>query len=162
MGLVSPTVNLGEDLTLSEGETIVLDVTDQGISYEWSSGETTPTIMVSTAGTYTVTVTNAQGCTATDEIEVTVMTDTQNIIEENLLSVYPNPTIDRITVTIPDHSSTSQTLQLVSANGQVLLQQTLAYQQAQFDTNLRDFPNGLYLIYLITEEGYLVRKVVKE
>ena len=32
--------------------------------YEWSTGETTPTINVSDAGTYTVTITNASGCSA--------------------------------------------------------------------------------------------------
>ena len=34
-------------------------------SYLWSTGATTAAISVTTAGTYTVTVTNASGCTAT-------------------------------------------------------------------------------------------------
>jgi len=35
-----------------------------GVSYLWSTGATTAAITVSVAGTYSVTVTNAQGCTA--------------------------------------------------------------------------------------------------
>jgi hypothetical protein len=35
------------------------------VSYTWSNGETTSTILVNTAGTYTVTVSDANGCTAT-------------------------------------------------------------------------------------------------
>ncbi len=37
-----------------------------GFSYAWSDGSTTPSITVSTSGTYCVTVTDANGCTAVD------------------------------------------------------------------------------------------------
>ncbi len=43
-------------------------------SYQWSTGEATPTIDVSTAGTYTCIVTNDQGCSATATFEVNVYT----------------------------------------------------------------------------------------
>ncbi|MBL0024883.1 MAG: hypothetical protein IPO98_07605 [Saprospiraceae bacterium] len=38
-----------------------------GTGYAWNTGTTTSSLVVSTAGTYTVTVTNANGCTATSE-----------------------------------------------------------------------------------------------
>jgi trimeric autotransporter adhesin len=41
-------------------------------NYTWSTTENTPQIIVTQAGTYTVTVTNAQGCTGTDSQTVTV------------------------------------------------------------------------------------------
>jgi uncharacterized repeat protein (TIGR01451 family) len=41
-------------------------------SYLWSTGETTRTIIVSTTGTYSVTVTNAGGCTAADSHAITI------------------------------------------------------------------------------------------
>jgi len=43
-----------------------------GTSYIWSSGETTAVIVKGTAGTYTVTVTNANGCTDTATATVVV------------------------------------------------------------------------------------------
>jgi PKD repeat protein len=47
----------------------------QGYSYFWTPGSlTTPTIVVTSAGTYSVTVTDANGCTATDAI--TIVQDT--------------------------------------------------------------------------------------
>lgn len=39
-------------------------------SYLWSTGATTPTIQISTFGTYSVTVTNASGCTTTSSFQV--------------------------------------------------------------------------------------------
>lgn len=43
---------------------------DATATYVWSTGETTPTIDVVTPGTYTVTVTNQFGCTATKSAEL--------------------------------------------------------------------------------------------
>jgi len=41
--------------------------TNTGTSYLWSNGATTPTITVSTAGTYSVTVTDSTGCIRTSQ-----------------------------------------------------------------------------------------------
>jgi gliding motility-associated-like protein len=43
-----------------------------GTSYSWSSGESTAAIIKSATGTYTVTVTDANGCTDTDAADITV------------------------------------------------------------------------------------------
>lgn len=42
-----------------------------GASYSWSTTETTQSINVTSAGTYTVTVTAANGCTATEAVTIT-------------------------------------------------------------------------------------------
>jgi hypothetical protein len=49
------------DTTLCAGDTSVLDA-GAGQTWLWSSGDTTRTISVNTADTYSVTVTNANGC----------------------------------------------------------------------------------------------------
>ena len=59
--LPTPTVN---DSTVCAGNSAILTATG-GVSYVWSTSATTPGITVSIAGTYTVTATNANGCTAT-------------------------------------------------------------------------------------------------
>ena len=65
-----PTVALGNDVLLCPGEDVVLDATGPGLSYAWSSGAATPTITVTSGGTYSVNVTNAANCTATDAVDV--------------------------------------------------------------------------------------------
>jgi PKD repeat protein len=66
-----PILDLGTDIHICEGETRVLDA---GIFewYEWSDGTTAQTLEVSTAGIYSVTVTDVNGCTATASVTVTV------------------------------------------------------------------------------------------
>ncbi len=65
-------VNLVPDITLCDGETAILDAGAWGGTYLWSTGETTQTITVSTAGNYSVTVTTPFG-TGSDDINVFVI-----------------------------------------------------------------------------------------
>ncbi len=55
-----------------QGESVDLEVEDSFASYEWSTGEKTPRITVTASGTYVVTVTNDNGCSASDSIDVKV------------------------------------------------------------------------------------------
>lgn len=54
----------GEELTLSSGS--LLD------SFSWSTGDDSRTIIVNTAGNYSVTVTSRYGCIANDDIDIIV------------------------------------------------------------------------------------------
>ncbi len=61
-------VELGDDEVYCEGTPATIDAGNYNNSptYSWSTGETTQTITVTQAGTYTVTVTDANGCSNTD------------------------------------------------------------------------------------------------
>jgi hypothetical protein len=69
---IPPEINLGNDTTLLQGQTLLLDAGNPGCSYLWSTGATTQTILVGSAGIYSVTATNACG-NDTDEIQVSVL-----------------------------------------------------------------------------------------
>ena len=64
-------VDLGADAVICDGQTYTLDA-GTFAAFNWSTGESTQTIDAMAAGTYVVTVTDANGCTATDEMVVTV------------------------------------------------------------------------------------------
>ncbi|MBK8347127.1 MAG: hypothetical protein IPL08_05675 [Saprospiraceae bacterium] len=68
-----PTANAGPDKSLCNGTSTTLTATGNG-SYLWSTNATTATITVSPSATttYTVTVTGTNGCTASDQADVTV------------------------------------------------------------------------------------------
>lgn len=63
----NPVVNLGTDQTICSIDSITLDAQNPGMNYNWNTGATTQTITVNTAGTYSVTVTNAAGCSGSDQ-----------------------------------------------------------------------------------------------
>src|SRR5690606_32365077 len=64
-----PTVNLGNDTTLCDGETLTLEATNSGATYLWQDNSTNATLTVSQADTFYVAV-DLNGCIATDTIIV--------------------------------------------------------------------------------------------
>ncbi len=79
-------VTLGNDLAICDGGTAqVVDAGNAGSNFTWTfngsplSGQTGQTISINQAGTYAVTVTDANGCTGGDDV---------------LLIVNPNPFVD--------------------------------------------------------------------
>ncbi|HNR56809.1 MAG TPA: hypothetical protein PKJ19_16695, partial [Flavobacteriales bacterium] len=64
-------LDLGPDTTICAGSMILLDAENIGASHVWSTGASTSSITVGTAGTYTVTVSNG-ACSAIDSRNVTV------------------------------------------------------------------------------------------
>jgi gliding motility-associated-like protein len=64
-------VNLGQDTSICQGDSLLLDAGIQGAASLWSTGAVTPAIMVRQSGTYWVRLNNGS-CTVTDTIRVTV------------------------------------------------------------------------------------------
>lgn len=65
----NPLVNLGRDSLLCENNTLALDATNPGATYNWQDNSTTPVFTVSKAGRYFVNV-NLNGCRDSDTIVV--------------------------------------------------------------------------------------------
>lgn len=66
-----PDVNLGNDTTIYQGQSLTLDAGNPGAEFLWNTGETSQTISVTGSGTYSVNVTTGCGIDF-DEIVVTV------------------------------------------------------------------------------------------
>ncbi|WP_066833268.1 gliding motility-associated C-terminal domain-containing protein [Rufibacter ruber] len=66
-----PSVNLGVDKAVCTGEIVQLDASFPNATYRWQDGSTSPTYLVSKSGIYQVTVTNENGCSTSDAVEIT-------------------------------------------------------------------------------------------
>src|SRR5205823_7227209 len=67
----TPTISAGGPTTFCQGSNVTLTSSD-ATSYHWSTGETTKSITVNAAGSYTVTVTDANNCTSAASAATTV------------------------------------------------------------------------------------------
>ena len=67
----SPTVDLGIDTILCSGTTIDLDA-GSGFTYLWNDATTNQSLTASTNGEYSVTITDGNGCSDSDTINVII------------------------------------------------------------------------------------------
>jgi hypothetical protein len=67
-----PVVNLGPDVSVCSGGSVVFDAGAGFAFYNWNNGQTSQTITVSQSGIYWVDVANDFGCTTRDSVQLTV------------------------------------------------------------------------------------------
>lgn len=146
--LGDPQVFLGNDTTIIQGQTLMLDAGNPGSEYLWSTGETSQTVMVSFAGTYWVDVTNFCG-EGSDEIVVDVSTgmsdenEDDNLrigIRNDMLILYVIP-VDLLYIRV------------LTIDGKVIYQGKPALM-------IRIPSKGIILVQLITYENTFLKKII--
>lgn len=111
----TPAPTISGATTFCSGNSTTLDAGSWS-SYLWSTGASSQTIPVNTGGTYTVTVTNQDGCIGTNSRTVTVFpTPTPAIIGANTLCAGNSTTLDAGSWS-SYLWSTGSTLQTISVN----------------------------------------------
>ncbi len=76
------------------------------------------------------------------------------------ISVFPNPTINHITVEVMNFQNTINNLFIYDVIGNLILEKTAHNNIASIDVS--SFPRGLYMLEVISEKGIVVKKFVKE
>ena len=150
--------------TICQGDSTSLSILNLSTSYLWSTGETTPSIIVNQAGIYSVTTVDLLGCQST--AYDTVFEHICAGIEENDLSrsllIYPNPTDEMVFIKIPDNFLFSgiSTITISDINGRLLINQTIHSEKTKI--NITDFAKGVYILKLSNDENTEVIRFVKE
>ena len=151
----NPQISVTGNLEIVQGESTTL--TAHGCDfYHWSTGETTPSIIVapSETTTYSVTGTIFNGCAAYAEATVHV---TEGINEkESLVNVYPNPVKNTLYVDAEDLIC----VRLVNKTGQIIHESKQSGSHMQID--MTPYASGHYFLQITTSDGIMTCKVLKE
>lgn len=84
------------------------------------------------------------------------VTGVQSIEEEDMtISIYPNPATD--VVSINSEKAINQ-IDVYDANGRLVT----TYTNVNNTINVKNLANGIYMLNVVTEEGIIVKKIVKE
>ena len=150
-----PVVDFGTDtITILAGASTTLNPGVTGASYEWSTGETTATIEVDTEARYTVTVTDANGCSGEGEVIVVVVTGISNTGIERNINLYPNPATDVLNISYTDIDI--DRIIIFNALGESIKDYNNITNEMKI--NLNEMKEGIYFLRIITSENTQVVK----
>ncbi|MFT5823475.1 MAG: hypothetical protein ACI8ZM_004736 [Crocinitomix sp.] len=128
-------------------------------TYDWDNDGTgdfddTEDLTGLAAGTYILVVQDDEGCSNT----LTAIISSQvgiNELNGSLLSIYPNPTVNEITITLAGNFS----YELVAVTGESILNGTAANKEI---ITLASLANGMYFVKITQEETTKTIQVVKQ
>ncbi|MFP4556408.1 MAG: T9SS type A sorting domain-containing protein [Bacteroidales bacterium] len=157
----TPNVNLGDEIIYVDDDSYTL-VADVSGTYLWSTGSTASQITVYETGEYWLQVTNSYGCTASDTVYVDFGNWTQQIPGTNtIVSVYPNPVNEKLTVRINPQRPSNIEMQLVSPVGQTVFQKKEWLDGlTTIQLNVTNLSPGVYLLRVMVDGGWAVTRVV--
>lgn len=126
-------------------------------AYQWSAGNvTTKDIVVTKAGDYNVTITDANGCSETFTVNVAQDNAPDCFstgileVERGHISVYPNPADERITLKFFSNTSEQMLINITDIRGSVVLSQSNMSTAGENDVtlNTQALSPGMYFITL--------------
>jgi PKD repeat protein len=162
----APEVSLGSDTLICSWESLVLDAGNSGSAFAWSTGETTQTIIVDSAGfgmgdqTIWVDVTNNENCIDSDTIEVTI--DACTGISDHPLSpsvkIYPNPNSGTFSLAV--NGMDKCVCEILTIHGKVVYSAFLETPPELSELSLPNPVKGMYLLRLRSEKQHIIKKLI--
>ena len=126
-------------------------------TFSWSNGGTSSQLGNLMAGAYTVTITDAKGCTATADVLIDVTSATSDLLGSTNLQIYPNPASDYIIVKVNGLLKSDLHLQLKDVDGKLVLETDMLVGKTITYLDIRTFHSGIY--FLSIADGSLARTI---
>lgn len=168
--LAFPVINLPDSTLLCGNQSVTLNAGSGFSSYLWSTGGTSASETVDSAGfglgsfPVYVSVTNSNGCAKIDTAIVTwhICTDiTTEKLRDFAVNVYPNPTNHELNIAIEGNIN-GLTLELYSYSGQLVYTQKLPEIAGYYNTVLdsRQYTQGVYFLRCVSEGKVSIKKLI--
>jgi hypothetical protein len=157
-------LNSSVSFTNSNGNNGIIDLSVSGgtapYTYAWSNGANTQDINNLAPGTYTVTITDANGCSTSETVNMILSaTDESNFVES--FNVMPNPNNGEFIIQIELSTAENLRIELVDVLGRKLREWNMSGQQSmQIPVDISEQAGGMYLVILRTENGNIQTKKI--
>jgi hypothetical protein len=164
----APVVDLGADVTGCIGSTVTLDAGAGFASYLWNDNSTAQTLDVTVDGTYSVLVTDANGCENFDAILVNFIQCQQVRPEIEPvggpgIDIFPNPGRNRVMLSIPGVKDTEVSVTVRDIIGNtVSFSKELAGNGYTKSMDIRNLPAGIYTVNVSYGNNTDTIRLVKE
>lgn len=169
--LAFPAVNLPQPDSVCANQNLTLNAGSGFNSYLWSTGATTSSVTVDSAGfgpgvhSIYVQVTNSNGCSAIDTTSVTFYSCV-NIIEpastEIEMNIYPNPANATVNISVKGAGDYAD-MKIFNVNGQVMFAENIE-DNSQTEWNktfsFERMAKGIYFVKLVGKDSVKFGKIV--
>jgi len=125
-------------------------------SYSWSDGQIGATATGLSPGSYTIIVTDANGCQETGIVTVYTVGLTDLIVDG--IKVYPNPSSGKVSVEIPEINKNT-TLKVINLLGGIVYSETNILSN-RLEIDLSGLPTGSYMVLLKSNTAVFSRKIL--
>ena len=161
-----PVITLGADTVICIGDSLALSPGTGFATYAWSTSETSETIYVTSKGTYSVTVSDQNGCEGSASINVDTMTCNGSMRNLKLsgLKVFPNPTTDHVVVAFGSTTADKLTTRVIDIAGKVFQEEVFTTYPGEnrITVKLNELAPGHYFLWLGNSNGSTSLKIVVE
>jgi hypothetical protein len=164
--------------TVTEPTLVVASVLDNGngsaiasatggispYTYQWDAAANSQTTATATSlvnnTAYSVTITDANGCTSDTTITI-VFVGSTTIPNLNTLSMYPNPADANVFVELDLTQNSDVVIRIVNAIGQTVLEKELGITQSKrIELNTKDLSTGVYMVQFVVDGQTVTEKLV--
>lgn len=160
-----PLVNLGPDI-IQLDPPVILDAGFGFSEYNWSNGSDSQTITVALNGTYSVTVTDTNGCQNSDSVNVTFTAGLNELnTSASMFAVFPNPAANYFTIAPLNLPPDYYLITLYDLNGRTVMKEEVRIENKNELIVLPSgaLADGCYRIVLtsqsvITSRNLVIRK----
>jgi hypothetical protein len=159
----APQISASGPTTFCAGGSVIL-TSNMTNGNSWSTGETGPSITVDTSGAYTVSYTDASGCSATSSPVNVVVNDCSSLNElsSNDGAVYPNPFSTSVNLAL-NYETEIESIRIFDVNGKEVNFEQWSWTQkgGLVQVNLSNLTAGSYLMHATTTNGTYVFRMAK-
>lgn len=130
-------------------------------SYSWNNGETTASLTGLAVGVYTVTVTDANGCTLIQNVTVSNATGISEINTSEIFNIIPNPTNGHFNINTENIEVSIKNISIYDGIGRLIENISINKLQQQTPVDF-NYSAGIYYVQVITDKGIGMQKIIVE
>jgi hypothetical protein len=127
----------------------------------WNNGITTEDLTGITAGNYSVTITDANGCTATLLDTVNLTTGITGLQNQFNVSLYPNPTQDKVFIDLSLVATGNVSVTVYNVDGQLIQEFAQSnITNAHYEMNFKTQAAGVYIAKIKAGDATITKRIV--
>jgi hypothetical protein len=162
-GTLATTINITNESPSGNDGTamVVASAGTAPYTYLWETGVTTDMIWDLAMGSYSVTVTDANGCSAEAEAVIDLETSNSFIPDLELFAIFPNPSNNEVNIDFELTSGKPANLEIFNLTGQLIyFESSTSNIHHEFNLQTSAWMNGIYFVRLTVENNSISKRLI--